>query len=161
MRPIPPIVLAALLGFCSFARAAQFDLTTATVADINAAFSAGALTSEKLTQLYLARIAAYDQAGPKLNAIILLNPNALAEARALDVERKAGKVRGPLHGIPVLVKDNFDTFDLSTTGGSIGFKGSPPPAHDAYMVKKLRDAGAIIIAKTNMDEMARGGNGVS
>ena len=149
------------LGFSPALRAAQFELTTASVADINAAFSAGALTSEKLTQLYLARIAAYDQAGPKLNAVILLNPKALEEARALDPERKAGKIRGPLHGIPVLVKDNYDTFDLPTTGGSIGFKDSPPPVHDAFMVKRLRDAGAIIIAKTNMDEMARGGNGVS
>ena len=163
MRHIRPILLSVALAVACgpFARAAQFDLTTATVADINAAFLAGALTSEKLTKLYLARIAAYDQAGPKLNSIILLNPKALDEARALDAERKAGKIRGPLHGIPVLVKDNFDTFDLATTGGSIGFKGSVPPVHDAFMVKKLRDAGAIIIAKANMDEMARGGNGVS
>ena len=141
-------------------RAATFDLTTATTADINAAFAAGALTSEKLTTLYLARIAAYDQAGPKLNAIIAMNAKALDEARALDAERKVRGPRSPLHGIPVLVKDNFDTFDLPTTGGSIGFKGAVP-AHDAFMVKKLREAGAIIIAKTNMDEMARGGNGVS
>jgi Asp-tRNA(Asn)/Glu-tRNA(Gln) amidotransferase A subunit family amidase len=141
-------------------RAATFDLTQASIREINAAFAAGALTSEKLVTLYLARIAAYDQSGPKLNAIIALNPKALDEARALDAERKAGKVRGPLHGIPVLVKDNYDTFDLPTTGGSIGFKGATP-AYDAFMVKKLREAGAIIIAKTNMDEMARGGNGVS
>lgn len=140
--------------------AATFVLTEATVQDINAAFDAGALTSEKLTSLYLARIAAYDQAGPKLNTIITLNPKALAEAKALDAERAAGHVRGPLHGIPVLVKDNYDTFDLATTGGSIGFKDAIP-AYDAFMVKKLREAGAIIIAKANMDEMARGGNGVS
>ncbi|HEY9010090.1 MAG TPA: amidase family protein, partial [Devosia sp.] len=142
------------------ARAGTFVLTEATTQDINAAFAAGALTSEQLTKLYLARIAAYDQTGPKLNTIITLNPKALDEARALDAERKAGKIRGSLHGIPVLVKDNFDTFDLPTTGGSIGFKGAIP-AYDAFMVKKLREAGAIIIAKANMDEMARGGNGVS
>ena len=137
-----------------------FELATASIQDIQSAVEAGALTYEKLTQLYLARIAAYDQAGPKLNAIIAPNPKALEEARALDAERKAGKIRGPLHGIPVLVKDNYDTFDLPTTGGSIGFKGAIP-AHDAFMVARLRAAGAIIIAKTNMDEMARGGNGVS
>jgi Asp-tRNA(Asn)/Glu-tRNA(Gln) amidotransferase A subunit family amidase len=153
-------LLGALVLAAPFTSAATFELTTATVADINAAFAAGALTSEKLTSLYLARIAAYDQAGPKLNAIITLNPKALDEARALDAERKAGKIRGPLHGIPVLVKDNYDTFDLATTGGSIGFKGAIP-AYDAFMVKKLREAGAVILAKTNMDEMARGGNGVS
>jgi Asp-tRNA(Asn)/Glu-tRNA(Gln) amidotransferase A subunit family amidase len=155
VRCIATLFLAATSGY-----GATFELTTAGVAEINAAFSAGALTSEKLTGLYLARIAAYDQAGPKLNAIILINPKALEEARSLDAERAAGKVRGPLHGIPVLVKDNFDTFDLATTGGSIGFKDAVP-AYDAFMVKKLREAGAIIIAKTNMDEMARGGNGVS
>ena len=112
--------LAGLLLAGSVAPAATFELTKAGVAEINAAFAAGALTSEKLTSLYLARIAAYDQTGPKLNAVILINPKALDEARSLDAERKAGKVRGPLHGIPVLIKDNFDTFDLATTGGSIG-----------------------------------------
>ena len=142
------------------AAAATFVLTEATVQDINAAFKAGALNSEKLTQLYLARIAAYDQSGPKLNAIITLNEKALAAARALDAERAAGKVRSPLHGTPVLVKDNFDTIDLPTSGGALALKGAGT-AYDAYMVKKLREAGAVIIAKANMDEMARGGNGVS
>src|SRR5829696_3947475 len=138
------ILVALVTGVAaSPSRAATFELTSATVADINAAFAAGALTSEKLTQLYLARIAAYDQAGPKLNAVILLNPKALDEARALDVERKTKGPRSALHGIPVLVKDNFDTFDMPTTGGSIGFKGAVP-ASDAFMVKKLREAGAII-----------------
>lgn len=156
---LPLLLLLCSLG--SFVvRAKTFELTNATTADIQAAVEAGALTYEKVVSLYLARIAAYDQAGPKLNAVITANPKALEEARARDAERKAGKVRGPLHGIPVLVKDNFDTFDLPTTGGSIGFKGAIP-AYDAFMVKKLREAGAIIIAKTNMDEMARGGNGVS
>ena len=156
-----PILAAALaLGVPTFSPAKTFELTNASVADIQAAVASGALTYEKLVSLYLARIAAYDQQGPKLNAIIAANPKALAEARARDAERKAGKIRGPLHGIPVLVKDNYDTFDLPTTGGSIGFKGAVP-AYDAFMVKRLRDAGAIIIAKANMDEMARGGNGVS
>ena len=155
------VVLTGSLTFLApISRAATFVLTEATTQDINAAFTAGALTSEQLTKLYLARIAAYDQAGPKLNAVIYANDQALATARALDAERKAGKVRGPLHGIPVLVKDNYDTFDMPTTGGALALKGAIP-AHDAFMVKKLRDAGAVIIAKVNMDEMARGGNGVS
>lgn len=142
------------------ARAATVELSRATIADLNAALSSGSITSEKLTALYLARIAAYDQAGPKLNAVIHLNARALETARALDVERKARGPRSALHGIPILIKDNFDTADMPTTGGAIGFKGAIP-AYDAFMVKRLRDAGAVLIAKTNMDEMARGGNGVS
>ena len=160
VRPIVASVLFVLsLPFFSLS-AKTFELTTASSADIQDAVAAGVLTYEKVTQLYLARIAAYDQAGPKLNAIIAANPKVLDEARARDAERKAGKIRGPLHGIPVLIKDNYDTSDLPTTGGCIGFKGAVP-AYDAFMVKRLREAGAIIIAKTNMDEMARGRNGVS
>jgi len=161
MRSLSLIPLAAIVALSAQPlRAARFRLTEASVPEINAAFEAGALTSEQLTRLYLARIAAYDQAGPKLNAIIHLNAKALEQARALDAERAAGKVRSAIHGIPVLVKDNYDTYDLPTTGGSIGLKGAVP-AYDASMVKKLRAAGAVILAKTNMDEMARGGNGVS
>lgn len=141
-------------------RAATIELTTATIAELKTALASGAITSEQLTRLYLARIAAYDQAGPKLNAIIHLNAKALETARALDAERKAKGPRSALHGIPVLIKDNFDTADMPTTGGAIGFKDAIP-AYDAFMVKKLRDAGAVLIAKTNLDEMARGGNGVS
>jgi len=152
---------AAALAFTTpVVRAAEFDLSTATIQDINAAFAAGALTSEKLTQLYLARIAAYDQTGPSLNSIISLNPNALAEARALDAERRAGKVRSPLHGIPVLVKDNFDVAGLANTGGSFLLEGNIS-ATDAPNIKGLRDAGAIMLAKTNLDEFAAGGIGFS
>lgn len=143
-----------------FATAETFSLESASIKEINEAIDAGSLSSEKLVGLYLKRIEAYDQAGPSINAVIHLNENALAEAKALDEERLATGRRSPLHGIPVLVKDNYDTFDMPTTGGSIGFKGAIP-AYDAFMVKKLREAGAILIAKTNMDEMARGGNGVS
>lgn len=135
-------------------------LTAATVPELREALDAGAITSEKLTQLYLARIAAYDQTGPSLNAIIFLNTEALATARALDEEFKRSGPRSTLHGIPVLVKDNYDTADMPTTGGSIALAGAIP-AYDAFMIKKLREAGAVLIAKTNMDEMARGGNGVS
>jgi len=141
-------------------RATELTLETATIADLQAAFAKGTLTSEKLTGLYLARVAAYEKQGPALNAFITLNPNALAIAKSLDAERKAGKVRGPLHGIPIVLKDNYDTFDLPTTGGSQLLEGSIPP-DDAYVVKKLRDAGAIILAKANLSEWAGGGGSVS
>ncbi len=156
---LPRAALAAL-ALLAATRVCALDLSTATIADLNAAFAAGSLSSEKITSAYLARIAAYDQAGPKLNTIITLNPKALAEAKALDAERKAGKIRGPLHGIPVVLKDNFDTFDLPTTGGSQLLEGSIAP-DDAFVVKKLRDAGAIILAKVNLSEWAGGGGSVT
>lgn len=137
-------------------RAAEINVETATTGDLQAAFQKGTLTSEKLTEIYLGRIAAYDKHGPAINAIITLNPNALGEARALDAERKAGKVRGPLHGIPIVLKDNFNTFDMPTTAGCQLLEGSIPPA-DGFLTKKLRDAGAIIIAKVNLSEFAGGG----
>jgi len=135
--------------------AATFRLEEATVADINAAFTAGALSSQQLTQLYLNRIAAYDQQGPSLNSIISISPHALQTAAALDLERQTTGPRSPLHGIPVILKDNYDTFDLPTTAGSIVLDGSIPP-DDAFTVKKLRDAGAIILGKANMSEFASG-----
>jgi len=137
----------------------EIDLASATIADINRAFNAGTLTAEQLTEAYLARIAAYDKQGPTINAVIALNPNALEQARALDAERRAGRVRGPLHGIPIVLKDNFNTRDLPTTGGSQLLEGSIPPA-DAFVVRKLRDAGAIVLAKTNLSEFASGGGSV-
>ena len=149
-------LLALAVGTCSSA----LDLATATIADLQSAMKSGRLTSEKITETYLARIAAYDKQGPAINTVITANPNALAEAKALDAERKAGKVRGPLHGIPIVLKDNYDTFDLPTTGGSQLLAGSIPP-DDAFVVKKLRDAGAIILAKVNLSEWAGGGGSVS
>jgi len=144
-----------IIGFLLLSpiRAAEFDLQNATIADINAAFDAHALTSEKLTALELKRIETYE---PKLHAVITLNPKALDEARALDAERKAKGPRSPLHGIPVVLKDNYNTTDLQTTGGFYGLKGSLPPA-DATIVAKLRQAGAIVLAKVNMSEFASGG----
>jgi len=136
------------------------DIKSATIADINQAFASRKLTSEKLVAMYLKRIEAYDKQGPTINAVITLNSKAMATAKMLDAERKAGKVRGPLHGIPVLLKDNFDTFDLPTTAGSQLLAGSMPP-DDAYVVKKLRDAGAIILAKVNLSEWAGGGGSVT
>lgn len=138
----------------ALAGAIPFD--QATIADINAAFKGGTLTSEQLVQLCLKRIEAYDKQGPRINAVITLNPHALDVAKQLDAERKAKGPRSSLHGIPVVLKDNFDTFDLATTGGSILLEGSLPP-NDAYVVKRLRDAGAIILAKVNLSEFASGG----
>ena len=97
--------------------AETFRLSEATVSDINAAMDAGALTSEGLVQLYLNRINAYDAQGPSINALIMVNPNALEEARALDLERQTSGPRSPLHGIPIILKDNYDTADLPTTAG--------------------------------------------
>ncbi len=141
------------------ASAAPLDLETATVAQLEAAMADGALTSEALVRAYLARIAAYDKQGPTINTVITLNDKALREAKALDRERKAGHVRGPLHGIPVVLKDNIDTFDLPTTAGSSLLAGSMPP-DDAFIVKKLRAAGAIVLAKANLSEFAAGGGSV-
>ncbi|MSR36158.1 MAG: amidase [Gemmatimonadetes bacterium] len=129
-------------------RRVTFNLETATIADINAAFDAGALNSEQLVRMYLARIAAYNENGPKLNAIITLNQNAIEQARALDRERLATGRRSPLHGIPIDLKDVFDTYDMPTSGGFMPMAESRPP-RDAFIVKRLRDAGAIILAKMN------------
>lgn len=140
--------------------AATFDLSTATVADINAAFDAGALTSEQLVQLCLARIKAYDKAGPRVNAIITVNAKALEAARVLDAERKLKGPRSPLHGVPVILKDNYDTFDIVTTGGSKALTDHQPNK-DAFTTARLRAAGAVIIAKANLGELARNGVTVS
>jgi amidase len=136
--------------------AKTIELDAATIADINAAFDAGTLTAEKLVQRCLARIQAYDRQGPALHAVITLNPKALETARALDAERQAKGPRSPLHGIPIVLKDNYNTFDLPTTGGSVLLEGSIPP-DDAFVVKKLRAAGAVIVAKVNMSEFASAG----
>ena len=135
--------------------AETLNLTDATIADINAAFDSGALSSEKLVALSLARIEAYDDNGPAINAVLLLNKNALETARELDRERSSQGPRSPLHGIPVVLKDNLDTGDMATTAGSFMLKGSVPP-DDAFIVGKLREAGAIVLAKLNMSEFASG-----
>ncbi|NNM35101.1 MAG: amidase, partial [Gemmatimonadetes bacterium] len=123
--------------------------------ELQAAMESGTVTSAQLVQSYLARIAAFDQAGPALNAILQLNPDALAEARALDQERALRGPRSPLHGIPVLVKDNFDVAGLPTTGGSVALQDLVPH-EDSWLVARMRDAGAIVLAKTNMHEFAFG-----
>jgi amidase len=142
------------------ALAATFRLEEATISDINRAFDAGALTSQELVQLYLNRIEAYDDKGPSLNSVITINPNALEVAAALDLERQTTGARSLLHGVPILLKDNYDTFDLPTSAGATALQNSIPP-DDAFVVGRLRDAGAIILGKTNLDEFARGSSGLS
>ncbi len=129
-----------------------FNLETATVESINAAFDTGALTSEKLVGMYMARIAAYENTGPNLNAFININPDPLSVARALDQERRTKGRRSPLHGIPVVLKDAYNTSDLPTTGASMALK-DVHPVHEAFVVQRLRAAGAIILGKTNLTEM--------
>ncbi|TAA11880.1 glutamyl-tRNA amidotransferase [Pseudoxanthomonas winnipegensis] len=152
-----PLLLAGVLLLAGLVGPAwALDITTATIPQLAAQMRDGTLTSEQLTAAYLKRIEAYDKQGPTINAVITLNPHALEQARRLDAERRAGKVRGPLHGIPVLLKDNFDTFDLPTSGGSQMLKDSIPP-DDAFVVRKLREAGAVFLAKVNLHEFAYGG----
>lgn len=136
--------------------AAELTLSTATVAELNAAMDAGVLSSQQLIQALLQRIAAYDDAGPGINAVLTLNPAAGRRAAELDVERALTGRRSPLHGIPVVLKDNIDTADLPTTAGSFLLAGSLPP-DDATLVRRLRAAGAIVLAKVNMSELASGG----
>ena len=132
-----------------------FDVMERSIAELNEALELGEVTSQELVGLYLDRISAYDQQGPTLNTVITLNPRALEDAAALDAERASGSVRGPLHGLPVLVKDNYDSANLPTAAGVIGLATSIPP-DDAFQVRRLREAGAVILGKTNMHELARG-----
>lgn len=151
-----------LLLVASVARA-EAAMEEATIASLQTDMAAGRTTAVELAQAYLARIAALDRAGPKLNAIIELNPDALAIAAERDAERQAGRVRGPLHGIPVLVKDNLDTADrMQTTAGSLALVGQKVP-RDAHVVARLREAGAVLLGKTNLSEWAnfRGSNSSS
>jgi amidase len=135
--------------------AASFTLQEASIATINQAFNSGLITAKKLVQMYLDRIAAYEDGGPKLNSITTVNPKALEIAEALDIERQLQGPRSPLHGIPILLKDNIDTFDLPTSNGSVILKNALPP-DDAFITQKLRDAGAIILGKAAMGEFAGG-----
>jgi amidase len=152
------LLIGAILLSCgvSFvARAQSFEVTEASIADEQKAMSEGRVTSKALVEAYLKRIEAYDHQGPKLNSILTINPNAVREAEALDRERTQKGSRGPLHGIPVIVKDNYSTTDMPTTAGTIALLGFVPSI-DAFQVKKLRDAGAVIVAKSNLHELATG-----
>lgn len=142
----------AALGLTRFSADAAFDIEEATIADLQAKMRSGELTARKLVEIYTARIAEID---PKLKSVLEINPDALAIADKLDKERKRGKVRGPMHGIPVLIKDNIDTADkMKTTAGSLALMNAPVPKRDAFVAKRLRDAGAIILGKTNLSEWA-------
>ena len=130
------------------------ELDELTIADLQAGLSSGKYSAKSLTEKYLDRINDIDKRGPAVNSVIELNPDAESIAAQMDRERKAGRVRGPLHGIPVLIKDNIDTHDrMMTTAGSLALLGSIP-SQDSTVVKKLRDAGAVIIGKTNLSEWA-------
>ena len=137
-----------------------FEVHERSILDLQAAQTAGKVTSRGLVESYLARIQAYDQAGPRLNSIVLINPRAREDAEALDRERVDKGPRGPLHGIPVLVKDNYDTADMPTSGGALAL-ATLQPAADAFQVRKLREAGAVILGKTTMHELASGITNIS
>ncbi len=125
-----------------------------TITDLNEKMESGELTSRQVTELYIQRIGAVDKGGPYINSVIELNPDALEIAEELDKERKAGKLRGALHGIPILIKDNIDTHDrMQTTAGSLALEGNVA-SKDAFIVKQLRKAGAVIFGKTNLSEWA-------
>jgi amidase len=135
--------------------APAFDVAEQSIPDLQNAMRSGQVTSRQLVEAYLARIRKYDQDGPRINAFIALNPKALETADALDAERRSRGPRGMLHGIPIVVKDNYVTADMPTTGGSKALAGFES-GRDAFMVKKLRDAGVVIIGKTNLHELAYG-----
>lgn len=134
-------------------RGPHAELEEITIADLQASMQSGELTAVELVEKYLERIEELDRKGPKLRSIIETNPDAFAIALRLDQERAAGNVRGPLHGIPIVLKDNIDTTDMMTTAGSLALVGPHPP-FDATVTRKLREAGAIILAKTNLSEWA-------
>lgn len=142
------------------AEAAVFSLQSATISDIHAAYSAGALNCTKLTQLYLNRIAAYNKSGPGLNAVVAVNPDALKDASKEDAQLSQGIVPGPLYGVPVLIKDSYNVKGLPTTNGVGAFK-SLIATEDAFPVKQLRAAGAIILGKANMSTWAESYDGIS
>src|ERR1051326_4286114 len=136
------------------AATAPFELEEATVASLQDGMKTGKYTVRAITELYLKRIEALDKQGPALHSVIETNPEALQIADALDAERKAKGPRGPLHGIPVLIKDNIDTADkMTTTAGSLALQGSVPP-QDSFVAGKLRQAGAVILGKANLSEWA-------
>jgi amidase len=156
-RLLPPIFLIVVALTCGCTRtpapaspSQPFDVVEASIADLRKALEEGRTTSRQIVQQYLTRIALYED---RFNATLYVNPKALNEADERDRERAAGKVRGPLHGIPIALKDNVHTTDMPTTGGAVAFEGLIPP-YDATLTRNLRDAGAIILAKTTLTELA-------
>jgi amidase len=150
--PLLAVVLASFSGSSAprAADAGPFSVVEATIPQMQKAMENGRVTSRGLVVQYLARIATYED---RLNAVLTVNPEALAEAEARDVERAAGRVRGPLHGIPIALKDIIQTKGLRTTGGALAFIDLVP-SYDATVTTNLRDAGAVVIAKTNLTELA-------
>lgn len=135
-------------------RTAAFDVTEKSVAELQQEMASGRVTARAILQQYIARIEAFDRRGPMLRAVLELNPDALAIADERDAERRAGRLRGPLHGIPILLKDNIATGDrMRTTAGSLALASRPAP-RDAFLVRRLRDAGAIVLGKANLSEWA-------
>jgi amidase len=148
------VLTAATSGRFAAEQPAPFELDEMTVAQLQEAMTRGRLTSRQLVEQYLRRIEQIDRSGPTLRSVIEINPDALALAEAMDAERKAGKVRGPLHGIPILIKDNIDTGDkMMTTAGSLALEGSIA-TKDAFVVSRLRASGAVVMGKTNLSEWA-------
>jgi amidase len=162
-RPLPPLAVILLLMACAEAptsttqapvpSAASIDVVELSAADAAARLAAGTLTARALTEAYAARIAAVDKSGPALQSVIELNPQALDDASRLDAERAAGKVRSPIHGLPVLLKDNIDVVGMVNSAGSLAL-AEHRPATDAFLVARLREAGAVILGKTNLSEWA-------
>lgn len=150
------VVTAVLIAMAGSARAEQFSVVDASIADIHRALQTRRITCRAVVQQYLDRIEAYDQKGPALNALLYVNPKALDQADALDMDIKRGVRFKPLTCIPVLLKDVYDTADMPTTGASLALKGNQP-AKDAFTVTKMRQAGALILGKTNMHELALAG----
>ena len=158
MRRVVALSVVTALGWGCSSPPASSSPATPDVVELSATeardrMAAGTLTAHALTQAYLNRIAAIDDGGPRLNAVIEVNPKAVAEADALDAERQSGKVRGPLHGIPVLLKDNIDVAGMVNSAGSLALADNRP-AHDAFLVGRLRAAGVVIVGKTNLSEWA-------
>src|SRR5688572_28137947 len=151
-RLLPPAAIFLLVALVTHAQtpAPAFSVIDASIDDMRLAMEQGRTTSRDIVSQSLVRIATYED---RLNAAITINPRALAEADERDRERKAGRVRGPLHGIPIALKDNIHTTDMPTTGGALAFARLVPP-YEATLTRNLRDAGAIIIAKTVMTELA-------
>jgi Asp-tRNA(Asn)/Glu-tRNA(Gln) amidotransferase A subunit family amidase len=148
-----PAVL--LLGAPGTQKPPLYDAFEKTIPDLQEAMSRGEVTSRELVRQYLERIEVFDRRGPVLNSLIYVNPHALVEAEALDRERSSKGARGPLHGIPILLKDNYDTRDMPTTASSLALAGHVP-RDDGFQVRRLRAAGAVFLGKTNMHELARG-----
>jgi len=157
MIKVSEVLIPAFAGVVFFGSsvgdAADFDPYETSVMEIHEAMAAGDVTARQLVEYYLARIEAYDKQGPAINSIITINPNALERADELDRAYRRNGLTGPLHGIPMIVKDNYDTADMPTSGGSLALKDSVPP-DDAFQVQRIREAGAIIIAKSNLFEFA-------